>query len=75
MEDSTESEAWHRFFLKVMELLPLIVPGAELQGSVAPNIFIPYLITSFPCHIIATTGPDVIAFIIPLKNDFSFNSS
>jgi hypothetical protein len=34
------------------------LPGADASGLVAPIMDRPYLITSFPSHTMATTGPE-----------------
>ena len=57
-----------------MQKSPLIVPGAESDGLVAPNKTLPDLTAFFPYQIIAQTGPDDIYLISPGKNDLADKS-
>ena len=73
--DSTESDPWQMFRPTSMQKSPLIVPGAESRGFVAPNIILPVLTTFNPSQTIGTTGPEAIYLTSPGKNPFEDKSA
>lgn len=58
LADSTESDPWQMFLPTSIQKSPLMVPGADLKGSVSPNIFLPVATAFFPYQTIQTTGPE-----------------
>ncbi len=46
--------------LTSMQKSPRMVPGSDWAGFVAPMILRPVATTPFPCHTIATTGPEMM---------------
>merc|ERR1712139_618965 len=58
LADSTASEPWMTFLPTSMQKSPLIVPGSESKGLVAPSIFLPVLTALSPSQTMAQTGPE-----------------
>ena len=68
LADSTESEPWMTFLPTWMQKSPLMVPGLESNGFVAPNIFLPVSTALSPSQTMQQTGPEAAYSTNPLKN-------
>jgi hypothetical protein len=57
-----------------MQRSPLIVPGTDCKGLVAPKRTLPAATAFFPYQIIATTGPECIYLTSPAKKGLADKS-
>ena len=74
LADSTASDPWQTFLPTSTQKSPLMVPGAESCGLVAPKRVLPALTTFFPSQIMAQTGPEAIYLTRLGKNGFADKS-
>merc|ERR1719232_2579924 len=75
LADSTASEPWQMLRPTRMQRSPLMVPGAESAGLVAPNMTRPVLTALRPSHTIASTGPLAMYLTKPAKKPLEDRSA
>merc|ERR1712078_936060 len=75
LADSTASEPWMTFLPTSMQKSPLIVPGSESKGLVAPSIFLPVRTALVPSQTMQQTGPEAAYSTRSLKNPLDERSA